>query len=847
MATTIGSLSSSTTNSLRGYGGLASGLDRDTLIEGMTYGTTSKITAQQQKKQQLEWKQSAVQTITNQMIAFANKFTSSWSSSTNLFSSVLWGRNKITTSGVNSKFVSVSGTASTANAIKIMGVKQLAQKAKISSGSSVSDGKLTTGDIETAKTQQVQELVGESLNFKYGDKNAYIYLNTKDKDGNELSYANPDEAAKSINKMLEEEEITDSNGKTIKLSDLVEVSVKDGQFVFTGKGGGNTLAITGGSALEYMGFEKEDDKDIDISKGAVSGTKGVKGITSDVSFAEMVAGKKLTFNYNGVKKDITIPKKEDLMAGVTDADYEDKDGKKVLSEEGQKKVLKNLETALQTEMNSAFGTGRIKVKLNGKSMEFTTTDPKTGGVDPSSSLTLESGSTGLLGDTGALNVKSGESTNLNLNAKLSQAGFKGVDEKDIPGNIKINGKDIEVTADDTIQTLMDKIKKQAGVEVNYQSLTGKFTFTSEENGASSWVSLGIENAVSAEDQASNALLQNLFGIEDDDIGKKIYGEDAIVAVKYADSDEEVELRRDSNTFTLDGLNINVKGVFGYKDGQVQETDENGNLLYEDEDKKIPKMVEGKVRDYEAEEVEITANVDADAIVAAVKDMIEQYNAIIDAVNKELTTKPDRDYSPLTSEQKKELSEDEIKLYEEKAKQGLLFGDSDLRLLSSDLRFIIDGGISQELENMGITTSSTYSDNGKLSFDESKFRSALEVNPERVEELFAGTAIQNQNGNGTANGIATNLKEVMDKYVNTMGSWESKGILVRKAGTESSPLSLTENYMYKQIAEINKQIATLQTRLESERDRYIKQFTSLETLISQMNSQSNWLAQIGGSY
>ena len=49
----IGGLSgttSSSLNGLKGYGGLASGLDRDSLIEGMTQGTTSKIYKQQQKK-----------------------------------------------------------------------------------------------------------------------------------------------------------------------------------------------------------------------------------------------------------------------------------------------------------------------------------------------------------------------------------------------------------------------------------------------------------------------------------------------------------------------------------------------------------------------------------------------------------------------------------------------------------------------------------------------------------------------------------------------------------------------------------------------------------------------------
>ena len=99
---TIGGLTTSTSTSIRGYGGLASGLDRDTLIEGMTSGTTSKITQQQKKQQQLEWKQAAIQNITSKLLDFANKYTSSWSSSTNLFSSMFWGRNKITTTGTNS-------------------------------------------------------------------------------------------------------------------------------------------------------------------------------------------------------------------------------------------------------------------------------------------------------------------------------------------------------------------------------------------------------------------------------------------------------------------------------------------------------------------------------------------------------------------------------------------------------------------------------------------------------------------------------------------------------------------------------------------------------------------------
>lgn len=369
-----------------------------------------------------------------------------------------------------------------------------------------------------------------------------------------------------------------------------------------------------------------------------------------------------------------------------------------------------------------------------------------------------------------------------------------------------------------MKTLMEKINaSSANVSISYQTVADKFTISSKEEGAS-----GSFNITGDEE-----FLSKIFGTKatKGDDGTTTYesiggeGKDAIVALKYAGSDEVVELIRDTNSFSVDGLTLSVKGKFGY--------DESGNVIKDDPDSIV----------------EIDAQVNADAIVDAVKNMVDEYNSLIELVNKELTTKPDRDYEPLTSEQKKELSEDDIKLYEEKAKQGLLFGDSDLRTLASDLRFIIGGGIAQELSNMGISTSSSYSDNGKLTFDESKFRAALAQNPERVEELFTSSAIQNPNGNGTTKGVASVLRDVMDKYVNTMGAWESKGILVRKAGTESSPVSVTENYMYKQIAEYNKAIAKLQTQLEAERDRYITQFTSLETLISQMNAQSGYLSSM----
>ena len=123
---TIGGLSSTTaasTSTIRGYGGLASGLDRDTLIEQLTSGTQSKIDKLNQQKTKLEWEQEAIRDITDKIYDFTQKYTS-YTSSTNLLGSSLFGRTDVTVNGENGKYISVSGAAQSADLLTVLGVKQ---------------------------------------------------------------------------------------------------------------------------------------------------------------------------------------------------------------------------------------------------------------------------------------------------------------------------------------------------------------------------------------------------------------------------------------------------------------------------------------------------------------------------------------------------------------------------------------------------------------------------------------------------------------------------------------------------------------------------------------------------
>ena len=466
--------------------------------------------------------------------------------------------------------------------------------------------------------------------------------------------------------------------------------------------------------------------------------------------------------------------------------------------------MAGLSNYLQGELDKKFGEGRIEVSgINGK-LNFETKNLSTNTTDTSSVLSISSGDSGLLGKNGALNVNSGESNRLNLTSSLIDSGltsdFSGKNEDD-ELKLVINGEPITgLTYGSSLNDIINKINaSDAGVTVSYLKNADKFSIVSKADGAAGKIEFGSSD--------NSADLFNNYTIKP--------GVDAIVSVKYDGADDPVEIIRGNNSFNLDGLNITVNGTFGYSEG----------VLVED-----------------TEPITFNAKTDTDSIVSAVSDMVKDFNEIIDLVNKEVTTKPNRSYEPLTDEQKEGMSEDQIKLWEEKAKAGMLFNDSELRSLSDNMRFIFDSGSPDKaaLNSFGISTSSSYGDNGKLVFNETKFRAALESNPEDLQKLFTKGA---DTTTGDKGGVMARLTEITEKYASTTGS--TKGILIERAGSLYAPTSILNNALQKSMDSLDTIIDRFNDQLQTETDRYIKQFTSLETLISQMNSQSSWLSSALG--
>ena len=863
----VGSLSSSTSssifNSSNRITGLASGLDTDALIESMTAATRSKIAKQNQNKQLLQWKMDDYRSISSKLIDFQNKYLS-YSSTTNLRSPNFFDKTLLSVIGDNSKYVSVSGTSKTVENISIAGVKQLAQNASYTSKVNVSDQTLNGSSVSNNDKFISSELDGTYITFSYGNKNYTISvsdLKTSDELESGEDYTTiANDLVNKLNEKLNELDF----GEGEKLSEVISFefnSDTNPNKITLKETAGNAMEIKGGSSklLNVLGLEKGDK----LSKSEISSDEITDKTFAEITktFEEMVSGdgKTISFTYNGTTKSIELPGKDsDIFDEQGNADME------------------KLADYLETQLDKAFGSGRIDVNFNGKkntdgsftgSFEFKTMllEKNADGTykeDTSSVLKINSGNADALETLG---LTAGDSNRVNLDASVAESGLKDIDISKISNTTNdtnitdaekknqyviliqnnITGGDpiaISKTVDgkdfDENTSLSDIIKainaSDANVQVTYSETSDKFTLTSKESGASGDFSivggyLDKDGNIIGSEEENNNLGTAIFGRTGNDNYNKTEGKDAVILVDYDGTGgaDPVLITRSSNTFDIDGLSVTVNGIFG----NVQtNTDDAGVTTVTSYDKDAA--------------VTFGAKVDTEKVTEAVKAMVDAFNEIIKLTNDELSEKKNRDYAPLTDEQKEEMTEDQIKAWEEKAKAGMLFNDSDLRNFTSSIRFIFSGDseTTQLLSDMGITTSTTYSDHGKINFDETKFKAALESNPDAISDLFtrAGETTVDSEGNKiTKNaGLMNQIKTIFDKYASTTGA--VKGIFVQMAGATESPLSMLDNSILDQMNDIDDEIEKLQDKLETETERYYKQFTSLETFISQMNSQSSWL-------
>lgn len=811
---------SSLYNSSKTISGLASGLDTEGMIEGLVQSYQKKITSLSQKATKVQWKQESYRDIISRMAKFTEKYTS-YASSTNLMSSNFFNNAiKVAAQGANAGKVTASGKSS--SDVVLNRVDQLASAARY-----VTESRLNVGNgqsIEGTQALSFQDSEGKeakitlgnlqgSLSLTYGDRVISLSFDEVADKFSKLA-ENPTAADKAgalaevINEKLKDQKITLKSGESVSAADRIEVKVEDGKISFTDKStAGNSVYLSGasGNIKEVLGLNLDNAKE---DKPSVIQLADATELTKSVSKAEYLSGKSMSITLDKVTKTIKLP--EIVNKGTEETPsyvIKDMDGNEIAL------TTKTYAQALQESVDGAFGSGKITVGADGDKLKFTATQN-------GSDLLINSDvgeALGLGGKTASNYLNTGKTLGDLLNwpglkddltlAKDSQ----GNTLKDKNGNdlyeFKINGVVVgNFNEDSKLSDVMNAVNAntKAGVKMSYSRISKEFVFTATEIGANSKIDFGTEGLAARMFGAGAK-----FGSTEDAKITSDAGKNAKFTVTVNGTVKPME--RSSNSVDIDGLTINFKESFT-----------------------------------EGEGITFKSSADADKIVTAVKDMIKDYNEMMGEVKKIYSTLPAQkssgaSYEPLTDNDLSTMSESAIKQYEEKAKQGILFGDSTMSGLYDKLRFVFSptGNDGAMLRKMGITSGYSGNEGASVALDESKLRAMLESDPEAVAEMFT----KSKDAGAATDGVMQSLKTQMDNYGRLSGS--TKGILVERAGSPLSPLSLMNNTYQKDIDRLNQQIESWQTKLATKVDSYTSKFSRLESVIQQMNSQSSMLSGMMG--
>jgi flagellar hook-associated protein 2 len=469
----------------------------------------------------------------------------------------------------------------------------------------------------------------------------------------------------------------------------------------------------------------------------------------------------------------------------------------------------DVQSELSSQLAASFGAGRINVVLDGDELSLSAEN---------SALRIGIPTDASKNPTGILDFVNYSGNRLDFNLSLNQAGFAKdifASPEDNALSFTINGKSFSFTGQNTLSGIVQAVNNSdAGVTISYSSITDTFSMAANSSGSASSISVQDDHGF---------LMDALFGG-----ARYSAGTDAVVRMSTNGSMNEedmITVQRSTNSFTVNGSTVTLLG---------------------------------KAAGTEKEDVSISTSYDADAIVENVKAFVDDYNDLLGLITKRTSEELYRDYKPLSDDEKDEMSDKEIELWTEKAKSGILRGDTSLRAIEAELKSSMYtavkelGGSGEALgilADIGITTGN-YSEKGQLHLDEKKLRAALSENPEKTINLlnqkssvsfsvYAPAAQQQKRF--SESGVFGRISDIISKNLNTVGK---KGALIELVGSPDG--SYKSQTMYsKRLDDLQDRIDSMEAKLVTQEDNYWKQFTTMETALNKMNSQSSWLSGMLG--
>ena len=818
----IGTNASTAKTSAYGIAGLVSGIDTNSIIKSLTTSAQARIDMAMQKKQKIQWKQDSYNSVIDKLNTFKSSYFDVLGT-TNLSSTSAFNTWKTTSS--SSAVTATSTSANTGAKIVISAVEQVASAYTVLSGSAVSGPILAAGTIDSFKNKTLTfTLDGVSKTVSFGD-NPQAALSSAF--GLSSSEAAPrvrlaetsgvvQISVTGSSKLVISGDATTLSSLGLKsgVSNRVDITKTVAGTSFAKELVGDSYEFTiNGTAFSF----KSSSSVMDIVNTINSSTAGVKLTYSDINDTFTLSSKAL-----GTGDNITINQTKGnlltAMIGVSAAGVANIDGKTVTEQSiassetnildtdwgslagksfditiggvtktlslaepdgalEQDKKLAAVAASLNNQIKSAFGTTDVRFEVTGSTLTLAT--------DNNRAVTLstvdEQGAETALLD--ALGFASGVSNASSANSTLATLGITS--ESTL--TLTLGSETVAYTSDMTVDELINGIN----------ALT-----------ATTGITASFEDGVFAlqSDGSTPMVFSDSGGAMNTLLGTTAFNGAASDAVVTAGTNAVIKMEdgtvieRNTNNFAVNGVLLQIN----------EKTSENTS-----------------------EKITISSIQDMDTLVNTMKKFVDEYNSMSSAIKTLVSEEVFKSYAPLTDAQREDMTESQIKLWEEKARSGVLKNDSTLNSLLTEMEELLNS-VSEtsgySLEKLGFEFAVSLTEGTKLSLNEEKFRQVVNEDLEGVTSFFT------QSKTGFSDRFAT----LIDDYAKS--SLVDPGKLVRTAG---SSVYMDGEYK-KQLEELEDKITQLKNKLIEEETRLWKQFSAMETALSQLNSQSSWLTSLSGT-
>lgn len=366
----------------------------------------------------------------------------------------------------------------------------------------------------------------------------------------------------------------------------------------------------------------------------------------------------------------------------------------------------------------------------------------------------------------------------------------------------------------TLNDLATKIKNSGvNIQASYDSVNDSFSLYQKTGGKANQINITVGSGSTDSEKRARTLLSslNLGIVTTADDGTQTLGSaiDYETTTSSSAEGKDGKATIDGKTYTTTGSKITVANVAYTLAGKGTTT--------------------------------VSVAQDTDKVVENVKQFVTDYNKMIDALNTKYYETQYSDYGVLTKSQESSMTQDQITKWNEKAKSGLLYHDSQLGKIISSMREAlytpVEGTDSNynTMMSLGITSST---DQGHIKLDETKLKKALAADPNCVRSVFSASGdVTTTNADGTTTtttdydkeGVMNRISDALYKNLKTLKSYAGDS-------TETSDGSTLGTL----IENLKTKMSDFKTQMDAFQSALYDKYDAMESAIQQLSVQLGYI-------